>query len=204
MYSFFFFFTFWPHPVGCRIRNLRSPTRDWAHTLCIGRQSLIHWTSREAPTFPLCSGVSWIFSALIVVDTWPRHLPWDGYRRASLKNVPDSHQPLLCAAFFFLALFLREIVIFLIILEVYVIQLYHDFPPMNKKKSGLTVYRGWWHILVYQKGCTKQFFLIILWRPPSTRHALSYCSTSFFLFFLIFIFIYLFGCAGSCCGLWTL
>ena len=31
-----------------------------------------------------------------------------------------------------------------------------------KKKSGLTVYRGWWHILVYQKGCTKQFFLIIL------------------------------------------
>ena len=140
MYSFFFFFTFWPHPVGCRIRNLRSPTRDWAHTLCIGRQSLIHWTSREAPTFPLCSGVSWIFSALIVVDTWPRHLPWDGYRRASLKNVPDSHQPLLCAAFFFLALFLREIVIFLIILEVYVIQLYHDFPPMNKKKKVVSQY----------------------------------------------------------------
>ena len=26
-----------------------SPTRDWTHTPCIGRQSLNHWTTREVP-----------------------------------------------------------------------------------------------------------------------------------------------------------
>ena len=30
--------------------NLRSPTRDGTCTLCIGRQSLNHWTARGRPT----------------------------------------------------------------------------------------------------------------------------------------------------------
>ena len=29
--------------------NLSCPTRDWTHTSCLGRQSLNHWTTREAP-----------------------------------------------------------------------------------------------------------------------------------------------------------
>ena len=29
--------------------DLSSPTRDRTHTHCIGRQSLNHWTTREAP-----------------------------------------------------------------------------------------------------------------------------------------------------------
>ena len=30
--------------------DLSSQTRDWIFTLCIGRQSLNHWTTREVPT----------------------------------------------------------------------------------------------------------------------------------------------------------
>ena len=29
--------------------DLSSPTRDWTHTHCIGRRSLNHWTTKEAP-----------------------------------------------------------------------------------------------------------------------------------------------------------
>ena len=38
---------FWPWGMW----NLRSPTRDQTLTSCIGRWSLHHWTTREAPTF---------------------------------------------------------------------------------------------------------------------------------------------------------
>ena len=31
-----------------------SPTRDWTHTPCIGRQSLNHWTTREVPILSTC------------------------------------------------------------------------------------------------------------------------------------------------------
>ena len=29
--------------------DLSSPTRDWTHEFCIGKQSLNHWTTREVP-----------------------------------------------------------------------------------------------------------------------------------------------------------
>ena len=35
--------------------DLSSLTRDQTHTLCIGRQSLNHWTSREVPAFVFIS-----------------------------------------------------------------------------------------------------------------------------------------------------
>ena len=44
-FMFWFFGCDWPRGV----QNLSSPTRDWTHTPCIGRQSLNHWTVREIP-----------------------------------------------------------------------------------------------------------------------------------------------------------
>ena len=42
-YCFWFFLVFWLWDMW----DLRSPTRDWTRTPCIGRQSLNHWTTRE-------------------------------------------------------------------------------------------------------------------------------------------------------------
>ena len=33
----------------CSIWDLCSPTRDWTHAPCIGRQNLDHWTARQVP-----------------------------------------------------------------------------------------------------------------------------------------------------------
>ena len=41
----FYVFVFWP----CSVWDLSSPTRDWTHTPCIGRQSLNHCTARKIP-----------------------------------------------------------------------------------------------------------------------------------------------------------
>jgi len=41
----FIFLVFWPWGTW----DPSSPTKDWTHTLCIGRQSLKHWPSREIP-----------------------------------------------------------------------------------------------------------------------------------------------------------
>ena len=38
-------FGFWPQGIW----YLSSLTRDWIYTLCMGRQSLNHWTTREDP-----------------------------------------------------------------------------------------------------------------------------------------------------------
>ena len=38
---------FWPRGMW----DLSSPTTDQTCTLCIGRQSLNHWTTREVPKF---------------------------------------------------------------------------------------------------------------------------------------------------------
>ena len=50
----FMFWIFWPRGMW----NLSSPTRDWTCFLCIGRQSLNHWTAGEVPTVPLASLVA--------------------------------------------------------------------------------------------------------------------------------------------------
>ena len=44
-----FFFMFWAFfwPWGTRDRS--SPSRDWIHTPCLGRQSPEHWTTWEVP-----------------------------------------------------------------------------------------------------------------------------------------------------------
>ena len=47
-FSFLFF-----SAVPCVLWGICSPTKDWTHTPCIGRQSLSHWSTREvlAPQF---------------------------------------------------------------------------------------------------------------------------------------------------------
>ena len=50
------FFFFWPQVMW----NLSSPTRNQTCTLCIGRWSLDHWTSKEVP------GLTFIISFLLV------------------------------------------------------------------------------------------------------------------------------------------
>ena len=39
----FYVLVFWPQGMW----DLSSPTRDWTHTSCIGRQTLNHWATRE-------------------------------------------------------------------------------------------------------------------------------------------------------------
>ena len=40
---------FWPQGIW----DLTCLTRDWTGTSCVGRQSLIHWTTREISPFPV-------------------------------------------------------------------------------------------------------------------------------------------------------
>ena len=167
--------------------------RDWTHTPCAGRQSLIHWTSREAPTFPPCWGVSWIFSALIVFDTCPRHLPWDGCRRASLRNVPEGDQSLLCEAFFFGIVFTGD----------------RKIPDSSGNicypiVSWLSTYelKKWSHsiqrVMAYI-GVSKRMHKIVFPKYSvwgASFHQARPIILLSFLLFLIFMFVYLFGCAG--------
>ena len=39
--------------LQCSMWDLSSPTRDWTHILCIARQILNHWTTKEVPSL-LC------------------------------------------------------------------------------------------------------------------------------------------------------
>ena len=52
----FYVFVFWPWGMW----DLSSPTRDWTHTPCIGRQSLNHWTAREVPV--------WVFYCMFLLN----------------------------------------------------------------------------------------------------------------------------------------
>ena len=44
--------------------GLSSPTRDQAHTSCIGRQSLNHWTARDVPINCFLSQFRWFMFSL--------------------------------------------------------------------------------------------------------------------------------------------
>ena len=63
-------FGFWPQGMW----DIRSLTRDWTCTPCIGRQSLNHWTSRKVPVwFWFCknSYIPWIcpgFSFMLLLN----------------------------------------------------------------------------------------------------------------------------------------
>ena len=46
--------------------SLSSPTRDWIHVLCIRRQVINHWTTREIPVY--CS-FPWILVTLVFPDS---------------------------------------------------------------------------------------------------------------------------------------
>ena len=67
----FWFFGLW---------DLSSLTRDQTHTLCIGRQSLNHWTSREVPLF--------VYTSL---DSLGLH----GYLDSCLSSIQETSEPVL-------------------------------------------------------------------------------------------------------------
>ena len=67
-------FMFWPRGMY----NLSSPTRDQTCFLCIGRQSLNHWTTREVPTVLLASLVTQLVKNLPAIqETLIQFLGWE-------------------------------------------------------------------------------------------------------------------------------
>ena len=59
IFCFFFFFNFWLQNMW----DLSFLTRDWTCTLCIGKWSLNHWTTREVP---LCWALLIVFVCILL------------------------------------------------------------------------------------------------------------------------------------------
>ena len=69
----FMFWFFWSQGTW----GLSSPTGDWTHTPCIGRQSLNHWATREVPTLHCCPWFT-LFTQQVFIECllYTRHWTW--------------------------------------------------------------------------------------------------------------------------------
>ena len=68
----FYVLVFWPQGMW----DLNSLTRDSTCTLCIGRQSLNHWTAREAPSLQLSNQRKKdILAGILLKQIWWKYIP---------------------------------------------------------------------------------------------------------------------------------